>query len=134
MKFPALWIAREGSFGVIDEPLDGATYVGFRNGFFTGLRFFDVSGTVWEVLDAVPERPFGLLDRILSRRVAMNVKVGDPTRLPLSEIVDQLCACIDGDPDDLYDQSVSREELKARFRTSTSPAELIRHARNLGAE
>lgn len=70
MEFPALWIAREGSFGVIDEPLDSASYVGYRNGFFTGLRFFDVSGTLWEVLAAVPERPFGLLDRMLNRRVA----------------------------------------------------------------
>lgn len=134
MKFPALWIAREGSFGVIDEPLDNASYVGYRNGFFTGLRFFDVSGALWEVLDAVPERPFGLLDRMLNRRVGMHVRVGDPTRPPVAEIVDQLCACIDGDPGDLYDQFVSREELKARFRTSASPAEVIRHARDLGAE
>lgn len=134
MEFPALWIAREGSFGVIDEPLDSASYVGYRNGFFTGLRFFDVSGILWEVLDAVPERPFGLLDRMLNRRVAMNVRVDDPTRLPLAEIVDQLCPCIDGDPDDLYDQFVGREELKARFRTAVSPAELIRHARTLGAK
>lgn len=134
MNFPALWIAREGSFGVIDEPLDRASYVAYRNGFFTGLRFLDVSGAVWEVLDAVPERPFGLIDRIFNRRVAMNVRVGDPTRPPLAEVIDQLCACVDADSGDLYDQFVSQEELKARFRTSASPAELIRHARNLGAD
>ena len=41
---------------------------------------------------------------------------------------------VDGDPDDLYDQFVSHEELKALSRATESAREIIHLARTRGAE
>ena len=43
----------------------------------------------------------------------------------LAEIAEVLCSCVDRDPDDLYDQFVTHDELKALFRGATSPPELM---------
>jgi hypothetical protein len=134
MKFPALWIANEGSFGVIDEPIKSRTYVAYRNRFFDGLRFFDISGDEWIVARVIPGREPGLLDRWTNRQVEVDLQFGPPHRPALSEIIERLCSCVDRDPDDIYDQFVTHDELKALFRAARSPQELIHSARTLGDE
>lgn len=132
MKFPAVWVAREGSFGVVDAPLTTGSFVAYRNGFFTGLRFFDSSGTEWQVEAAQPKHKPGALDRLLNRTVEMDLRMSPPRQPALAEIAEVLCSCVDRDPDDLYDQFVTHDELKALFRGATSPPELIEKARSLG--
>jgi len=134
MKHPVLWIAREGSFGVIDTLMKDGSIAAYRNGFFEGLRFFDSSGSVWEVGAAVPKRKPGALDRLLNRRVEMDLRI-EPSRQPaLAEVAELLCSCVDRDPGDLYDQFVTRDELKILFRSAASAPELIKRARTLGEE
>src|SRR5688500_16892211 len=128
MMFPAIWIAREGSFGVIDRPMDGGSYLAYRRGFFEGLRFFDVSGSEWAVVAALPTRQPGPLARLLNRRIELDIRLGPPTQPPLSEVADSLCSCVDRDPGDLYDQFVTHDELKVLFRAATSAADLVRRA------
>ena len=132
MKFPAVWIANEGSFGVTDKPLVEGSLVAFRNGFFDRLCFFDSSGTEWVVERAVPKSAPGILDRILNRRLRVELRFALSREASVAEIAERLCSCIDRDPDDLYDQFVTHQELKAVFRASTTPAELIERARTLG--
>ena len=134
LKFPAVWIASEGSFGVTDEPLAHGSFLAFRNGFFDGLRFFDSSGTEWVVERAVPSSAPGILDRILNRRLQVELRFAPPCRASVNDIAERLCACIDRDPDDLYDQFVTHQELKAMLGATASPAELIERARTLGQE
>jgi hypothetical protein len=134
MKFPVLWIAKEGSFGVIHAPMKDGSFVAYRNGFFDGLRFFDSSGTEWEVRAAVPKRKPGALDRLLNRRIGMELQIGPPRQPALAEVAELLCSCVDRDPDDIYDQFVTHDELKAHFRAAASAPELIERAGNLGEE
>jgi hypothetical protein len=132
LKFPALWIANEGSFGVTDKPLVEGSFLAFRNGFFHGLCFFDSSGTEWIVERAVPASAPAILDRILNRRLRLELRFVLSRRASVAEIAERLCSCVDRDPDDLYDQFVTHRELKASFRAATAPAELIERARTLG--
>jgi hypothetical protein len=133
MEFPAVWIAEEGSFGVIDAPMESASFVAYRNGFFDGLRFFDSSGTEWVVVGAAPGRKPTWLVRLLNRRIPVTLEMAAPRRPDLADVAERLCACVDRDPDDLYGQFMGQDELKAYFRGATSPAELIHRARTLGS-
>jgi hypothetical protein len=62
----------------------------------------------------------------------MELRMSPPHQPALAEIAEVLCSCIDRDPDDLYDQFVTHDELKALFRAATSAPELIEKARTLG--
>jgi hypothetical protein len=134
MEFPAVWIANEGSFGVTDKPLAQGSFVAFQNGFFDGLCFFDSSGTEWVVERAVPRSTPGIFDRVLNRRLQVELHFAPPRQTSVSEFAERLCSCIDRDPDDLYDQFVPHQQLKTMFRAATTPAELIELARTLGED
>ncbi len=133
MKLPALWIAAEGSFAVTDEPLTSCSWAAYRHGFFAGLRFLDAAGDFWVVSEAVPDRPPSHLDRLLNRKLKVQLRLSGPEQRPLGEVAELLCACVDRDPGDLYSQFVEPDELKALFRSARSVAELLHHARTLGA-
>jgi hypothetical protein len=60
------------------------------------------------------------------------VECHDPRAGAQSEAVALLETLVDEDETDLYDQFVSKEELKALFRSARDAAELIDVARNLG--
>jgi hypothetical protein len=132
LKFPAVWIANEGSFGVIDKPIVDGSFLAFRNGFFDGLCLFDSSGTEWVAERAVPRSAPGILDRILNRRLQVDLRFGLSRQASVAETAERLCSCVDRDADDLYDQFITHQELKAMFRAATTPAELIEWARTLG--
>lgn len=129
MTYPALWVARDGSFGVADAPLVEAAYVVFRRGFFDGLRFFDAAGSEWVVETAALEAPARLLDKALDRRVQVNVQLSSPRQASVSDIARLLCTCVDRVDDDLRDRVDNFETLKMSFRAT--PGELIERVRRL---
>ena len=132
MRLPALWVAREGSFEVAEEPVTACSWVAYRNGFFRGLRFLDSAGDSWQVKEAVPKRAPRLLDKLLNRQIEMDVQLSGPERRPISDVAEELCACVDRDPGDVYCQFVGHDELKRLFRSASSVDELLEHARRLG--
>lgn len=132
MKYPALWIANEGSFGVADTPLRDTNWRGFHSGFFDGLRFFDSAGTEWVVERAVRTSAPGIFDRILNRRMQVELQFAPPRQASLAEVAEHLCSCVDRDPADLFDQFVTHAELKGMFRSAISADQLIQLARTLG--
>ena len=134
MRLPALWIAVEGSFGVSDEPLTQCSCVAYRNGFFQGLRFLDAGGDSWVVSEAIFERQPGILDRLLNRKLKVELRLSGPEHRPLSDIAEMLCTCVDRDPGDVYTQFVNQEELKGLFRSAKSVQELLHLTRTLGAD
>jgi hypothetical protein len=114
--------------------MTGGSFVALRNGFFEGLRFFDSAGVEWKVAAAVPRRKPGIVDKLLNRRVEMDLRMEPPREPALGEVAELLCSCVDRDPDDLYDQFVTHDELKSLFRAASSAPQLIEHARNLGEQ
>jgi len=129
---PALWIAREGSFDVRDEPATTCSWVAYRNGYFNGLQILDSAGDSWLVTRALPKRPPTLLDKLLNRQIDVELDLSGPELRPLSVVAEQLCACVDRDPGDVYCQFVEHDELKRLFRSARSVEELLLHARSLG--
>ena len=57
-----------------------------------------------------------------------------PTGYALSDLADVLCKVVDEDPDDLYDQWVSHEELKELFRSAVTFDRLTHLVETLGLE
>jgi hypothetical protein len=131
VRLPALWIAEEGSFGVTDEPLTRCSYFAYRRGFWQGLRFLDADGRSWIVQEAVVTRRPRLLDRLLNRSIGVSLRLSGPLQLPLPDVIELLCSCLERDPDEVYDQFSSRDELKALFRSARTVPELLHHARTL---
>lgn len=129
VDFPALAVSIDDSFSVIEELPRSATSTALRS-YFSESYIFDTTGRRWPVqhVEASPS----LLDRLLNRRVAIRVGLGKPSAVALADVVDDLCALVDADPDDLYCQFVSAAELKKLFRDASTPAELIAVARSLG--
>lgn len=129
---PAIAVAPGDSFHVVDalDEMNSATPGGLE-GYYGSVRLFDRDGLSWPVT-AIPEREPSFLDKLLGRRLAIRLELGTPVETPVAVVAEQLCALVDADPDDLYDQFVSHDELVALFRAATSPAELIELVRKLG--
>lgn len=83
-------------------------------------------------MTAIPERKPSFLDRLLGRRLAIRLALGTPVETPVAIVAEQLCALVEADPDDLYDQVVPHDELVALFRAAKSPMELIDLVRKIG--
>jgi hypothetical protein len=132
--FPAVWIAREGSFDVVDEPLTVCNYRALTTAFFSNLVYFDSAGLLWEVDRAEPEQPLSWRAKLFNLQFRVRLAFARPIRREPSDVAEVLCTCVDADPDDLYSQFVSHEELKSRFRGARSARELIEVARTLGRE
>jgi hypothetical protein len=129
-RFPVIAISPGDSFLVIDEPIAHCSAHGWRRGYFDGLVFFDSAGLLWPTSTSLP-RPLRFFDRF-RRSIPVAVECHDPRAGAQSEAVALLETLVDEDETDLYDQFVSKEELKALFRSARDAAELIDVARNLG--
>ena len=134
MRFPAVWVANEATFGVTDTPMVSGTTVAYRNGFWNGLRFFDTDGQEWRVVEATPDRAPSVIDRLLNRAIRMSLRFAGPRACPVQEVAEILCGCLDQAVGDLYTQALTRDELKAYFRTAPSLSELMQRVRTLGED
>ena len=130
--YPVIAISPGDSFLVMNSPDWRCSRGGWQSGYFEGLVLFDSAGRLWKT-DATLERPFSFIDRIFSRVLPVRLKYGHPQDGKTADVTAMLNALVDGDPDDLYDQFVSHDELKTLFREAKSPAEIISIARTLGA-
>jgi hypothetical protein len=124
-RFPAIAICPGDSFLVADSlsQLEAASPAALRSGYFDRLYLLDSDGKRWRVArfaitSARPKGPFGKL-------VGVELAFASPDVPLLSKIADALCQLVDCDPDDLYQQCATRDELKARFRASTTTSDLI---------
>ncbi len=132
INFPAIWIASEGSFAVVDRPIESCSWQAYKNGFFEGLRFFDSADSVWAVDFAVPKTNPNAVERLLNRPVDLVIRLKPAANVSVSEVAELLCTCVDRDPGDLYSQFVDRDELKRMFRSAGTTLALIGQARALG--
>jgi ribosomal protein S18 acetylase RimI-like enzyme len=131
-RFPAICISPGDSFKVVAEPgqLEAASSLALKNGYFDRLYLFDSAGERWrvarvETTSARPEGPFG-------KAIGIRLSFTPPDAPSVSEVAEALCQLVDSDPDDLYDQFITHDELKALFRSAVTPGELIAAAASLG--
>jgi hypothetical protein len=95
------------------------------------MYLFDSNGARWRVIKTErtgsrPKGPFG-------RLIGVHLTLGEPDHPSIGDVAEDLCKLVDSDPDDLYDQFISHEQLKDLFRASRSAEELIAAADTLGA-
>ncbi len=131
--FPAIAVGRGDSFSVVRslDELATATCGGLGT-FYRELYVFDSKGLLWPV-QAEPQAGVpGVLDRLLNRRITLQLRLGKPRTSQLSVVAEWLCDLVDADRDDVYGQFVTHDELKRRFRASVTAKELIEHAGSLG--
>lgn len=69
---------------------------------------------------------------LINRSMVVVLEFEDPLPDRLNEVVESIVQLIDSDPDDLYDQFVSHNELKQLFRLAKAPTAIIELAKNLG--
>jgi hypothetical protein len=131
---PALYVCPSDSFSPSPEdPTVVRTNArGLRSDYFRRLLIFDSSGRTWKVKDVRPERSVTFWDRVFGRMLNARLICYAAPDVEMPQIVHELCSLVDSDPDDLYDQFVSHQELKAMFRAAASPAEVIDIAQRLG--
>ncbi len=141
IALPAVAVSRGDSFLVVRalDLLHRCSRVALVNGYYTDLVLYDAAGQAWQVIDATPARRLTGLGRWLARtvynpRVAVSVRYAEPRPYDLAELKHELTALIDRDPDDLYDQFVTHDELKGLVSRAATLAELFRVAETLGSE
>src|SRR5688572_23983891 len=122
IQFPAIELAN--AFTVVDQPASCANAVAWRTGFFKDLMYFDSAGRLW-ITTAIPERVMTLLDRLLNSRIKAILTFRQFPGDALAECKQRLCAMIDSDPDDLYDQFIDRGDFKKLIGEAASPLALI---------
>lgn len=132
--FPVLAIDPKGSFIGLPSAkyLETASPTALRNGYFERLYLYDSAGERWPIAEATPMS--APRHSVLGRVVDVRLTFGAPEAASTASIAEVLCSLIDLDPDDLYDQWISHEELKRRLRASHSSEELISIATALGAQ
>lgn len=131
IQFPAIEISN--AFSVVDRIADSGSAQGWRNGFFKDLAYFDSAGRLWCVT-AVPTRPLTLLDRLLNSRINATLTWVQFKGDAMNEVKRRLCALIEGDASDLYDQFVDQNDFKKLIMAAGTSAELIKLAQTLGAD
>jgi hypothetical protein len=134
ISFPAIALSVGDSFLVVNElsAITSCTLSALHHGYYRRFSLFDTEGVLWPVKEAIPERPVNILDRLTDRVIRVTLDFDVPMQGEMSLIVEELCRLIDNDPDDLYDQFLSHEELKARIRGCRSAGDLVHLADTLG--
>lgn len=134
ITYPAIAISEGDSFLVVDEePNECSYYAWQKNGYLDNFYLFDSAGCLWRLSGAEPTKPVRFFDKLYGRVLTFNMEFspindGDP----MPQTVSMLVQLVKDDPDDLYNQFLSHDELINRIRAATSPKELIALAGNLG--
>jgi len=133
ITFPAIAICSRDSFLVVDAitELERCSTLGWQNGYYRHLGLFDSAGIYWSINAKVEKEPT-ILDRLLNRKIAVHLTLGEPELDNMSRAVGEVCELVDSDPDDLYCQFLEHSELKRRFLAACNPHEFINLARTLG--
>lgn len=133
-RLPAIAVCPGDSFAVVDSvrQLEGASDRALRSGYYDRLYLFDPDGRRWRVetfhrTGSQRRGPFGKLSEI---RLVWSA----PDSPSLADVADDLCKLVDADADDLYDQFVAHDDLKALLRSASSAAELVAVASSLGGD
>jgi hypothetical protein len=141
IALPAVAVSRGNSFLVVRalDSLHRCSRLALVNGYYADLVLYDGAGRAWQVIGATPARRLTRLGRWLARtvynpRVAVSVRYAEPRPYDLAELKHELTTLIDLDPDDLYDQFVTHDELKGLVSRAATRAELFRVAETLGSE
>jgi hypothetical protein len=129
-RFPAIAICPGDSFWVVQSMPEGGSPAAIRSGYFNRLYLYDSDGKRWRVasVEATSARPKGPFGRL----IGVQLSLAPPEQPPLSEIAADLCNLVDADPDDLYEQFITRDELKRRFGSAVTCSDLITAAATLG--
>jgi rubrerythrin len=130
IQFPAIEISN--TFNVVHYAADSATTAGWKNGFFKSLVYFDSAGKLW-ITTAIAERVITLLDRLLNSRIKATLTFRQFPGDAMTEARQRLCALLDNDPDDLYDQFIEHGDFKKLINNAATPAELIKLVESMGA-
>jgi hypothetical protein len=131
---PAICVCPGDSFVVeTDDPTAiRNTPRGLTKEYYRRLIIFDTAGRAWKVDRVQPERNATIADRLLGRKLQARLICRTAPEIKMPQIVETLCSLVDDDPDDLYDQFVTHDELKEMLRGAKSPTELVSVARHLG--
>jgi hypothetical protein len=129
--YPGIAISRGESFVPIGslDAIAAPTFRGLR--FYRDLHIFDSSGALWQV-ELLGLEKVGLFHRVFTSTVRARLRVGEPRGDALRTAAEWLCELVDADLDDVYEQHISHQALKARFRACESPRDLIHCATTLG--
>jgi hypothetical protein len=133
-RFPAIAICPSDSFHVA-ESLESLTVVSSHalgSGYFTRLYLFDSDGSCWRI--ARVERTAAHVAGPFGKLVSVNLSFSAPEPATLADIAEDLCRVVDADPDDVYNQFVSHDELQRMFRSAVTPSELLTAASSLGGQ
>lgn len=132
-RFPVIAICPGDYFLAIDSlrPIEAVSARALCSDYLARLYLFDSDGQRWRIArfeqtDARVKGPFGELVRV-------ELTLSTPEQVQLSVIVEELCSLVDADPDDIYDQFTTHDELKRLLRAAATPRELVAAASALGA-
>jgi hypothetical protein len=131
IAFPAIVFVPKKYFEVVTDVISVATPAAIASGELEGLSYFDSVGKLWRVSHIDAPR-LGWLQRLVNPTVTVLPSFEPALEDQLSSVADALCQIVDADRDDLYNQFVTHEELKALFLEADSPEALIQAALALG--
>ncbi len=132
VTLPGIYISE--NFGVVRSlsELNTGNALSVKSGFFRDLEFYDNAGNSWRPAK-VEVHPRPTWWRVLlNLRCEVEIEWQLVGPLVPSQVAERICELIDQDPDDLYDQFVTHEELKALVRAAQDPAALVRVVATLG--
>jgi hypothetical protein len=131
-QFPGIAVWSGEMFLVTDSlaPLEMTSEAALRSGSFARLYLFDSQGLRWPVagVERTGERPQGPFGKAIGIRLIW----APPQRPLLSEVAEALCVIVAADPDDIYNQFMTHEQLMALFRSAATPHDLIAAAASRG--
>lgn len=134
MDFPVIALPQNDAIEVCDQLPRSCSYLALQKEYFTSLSYFDSTGRLWPVSSIVLEKQPSFLGKLFNFEIPISIEIGEPINNSLDVAKKIICTLIDKDPDDLYDQFVSHEELKGLVKEAHSPTELIQAIGSLGAK
>jgi len=134
IEFPVIAISKNDSFEVITDwdDLCGCSWPAFKNGYYEDLSLYDSSGVMWQVLSVKPLSKPSLFSRLFNSTMNVDISIGKAVENAKDMALKYIFDLIDNDPDDLYCQFVTHEELKDKMRLSETPSDLIEIAQTMG--
>ncbi|HLK07369.1 MAG TPA: hypothetical protein VKV30_05500 [Candidatus Angelobacter sp.] len=132
VAFPALIIADDGWVDLWNGPQQVFTTSAIAKYNKRRVVLYDTRDQAWEVEGIVPSKRMGLLDKVLNRRLQVQIKVTSIADPAFPKVVAILETAIDAD-DDTLTQSIEASELKVAIKGADSFLALVRVLKRTGA-